>query len=120
MHHIIVAHVEQERLTLPEHLGSQLFFSWACVARLFFFYLMSLRSCFVLFVLHLPLYCLSFDFRLLIAPGFSSDWQMNGSIMGAFIDHRKSLNGISQNTTMILCKFSNLGLCLILTLAELF
>ena len=62
--------VQQELLSLPEHLSSPLVFSWVCVARSSVFCVMFCRSLFLLlFFFFWPLYCLSFyDLQIPTTP----------------------------------------------------
>ena len=62
--------VEQELLTLPEHLSSPPIFSGVRVARFLIFCVVFCKPLFVLILFFFlwPLHCLSFDLRLLISP----------------------------------------------------
>jgi len=60
-----LAHVEQEMLTLPEHLSPRPVFSRLHVARSLVFCVVTCRSLFDSFSVW-PLHCVSFELRLLI------------------------------------------------------
>jgi hypothetical protein len=70
-----VSHVEQELLTLPEHLSSPSVFSVVRAAQSLVFCVMFCRSSFAFLSFFIwPLCCLSFfDLRLLITPLVSSN-----------------------------------------------
>ena len=71
----LITLVEQELLTLPEHLSSPPGFSWGSCYSIFSFICMFCRSLFVrLYFFFWPLCCLFFfDIRILIAPLVSSN-----------------------------------------------
>ena len=65
--------MEQELLTLSEHLNSPPIFKWGSCYSIFSFMCMSCRSLFFLLSFFFwPLWCLSFDLRILITPFVSS------------------------------------------------
>jgi len=67
-----VSLVEQELLTLPEHMSSPMVVSGVCVARSLDLCIVSCRSLFVLlFFFCWQLCCLFFDLRILITPSVS-------------------------------------------------
>jgi hypothetical protein len=73
-----VSLVEQELLTLPEHLSSPPVFSGGSCYSIFCFICMLCWSLFVLlYFLFSPLRCLFFDIRILIAPLISSNPSWN-------------------------------------------
>ena len=68
-----VSHMEQELLTIPEHLSSPPVFRSVRVARSLVFSIVFCRSLFVfLYFFFWPLYCLSLNLRILITSLVSS------------------------------------------------
>ena len=78
--------VEQELLTLPEHLSSPPVFSGISCYSIFSFMSMFCRSLFVLlYSFFWPLCCLFFDIRILITPLVSSNSSFNWSFYTLFL-----------------------------------
>jgi len=65
-------HVEEELLTLPQHLSSPPVFSEVRVTRSLISVQCSIDRC--LCFCHFPLFCLSFDLQVLITPLASSNF----------------------------------------------